>query len=89
MSNRIIISADQSTQVISRHIYGHFTDPSACSVSASSIIAEPFALRQVELLDSPFKGAMERNAKYLLSLDPDRLLHNARKYGMHQIKSVI
>ncbi|HZB45271.1 MAG TPA: beta-L-arabinofuranosidase domain-containing protein [Pyrinomonadaceae bacterium] len=43
--------------------------------------AEPFALRQVELLDSPFRAAMERNAKYLLALDPDRLLHNARKYA--------
>lgn len=42
---------------------------------------EPFALRQVELLPSPFKAAMERNAKYLLGLDPDRLLHNTRKYA--------
>ncbi len=42
---------------------------------------EPFALRQVELLDSPFRAAMERNAKYLLELDADRLLHNARKYA--------
>ncbi|HYG78874.1 MAG TPA: beta-L-arabinofuranosidase domain-containing protein [Pyrinomonadaceae bacterium] len=42
---------------------------------------EPFKLGQVELLRSPFRAAMERNAKYLLSLDPDRLLHNTRKYA--------
>ncbi len=35
----------------------------------------------MQLLDSPFKRASERNARYLLSLDPDRLLHNTRKYA--------
>jgi uncharacterized protein len=40
-----------------------------------------FALGDVQLLDSPFKRASERNARYLLSLDPDRLLHNTRKYA--------
>jgi uncharacterized protein len=55
----------------------------AASVRAgqSPPAVEPFVLRQVELLESPFKAAMERNAKYLLALDPDRLLHNARKYA--------
>jgi DUF1680 family protein len=47
---------------------------------------EPFALRQVTLLDSPFRAAMERNAKYLLELDPDRLLHNTRLYAGLQPK---
>lgn len=40
-----------------------------------------FSLADVQLLDSKFKEASERNAKYLLSLDPDRLLHNTRKYA--------
>jgi DUF1680 family protein len=40
-----------------------------------------FALGDVQLLDGPFKRASERNARYLLSLDPDRLLHNTRKYA--------
>ena len=40
--------------------------------------AEPFSLQQVRLLDGPFKHAMELDQKYLLSLDPDRLLHNFR-----------
>jgi hypothetical protein len=43
--------------------------------------AVPFALADVQLLDSPFKKAMELNANYLLSIDPDRLLHNTRLYA--------
>lgn len=42
---------------------------------------EAFPLGDVQLLDSPFKAAMDRNARYLLELDPDRLLHNTRKYA--------
>ena len=40
--------------------------------------AQPFSLTVVRLLDGPFKDAQERNGKYLLSLDPDRMLHNFR-----------
>jgi DUF1680 family protein len=40
--------------------------------------AEAFPLHAVRLLDGPFKRAMELDRKYLLSLDPDRLLHNFR-----------
>jgi DUF1680 family protein len=40
--------------------------------------AQPFNLTAVRLLDGPFKDAQERNGKYLLSLDPDRMLHNFR-----------
>lgn len=47
---------------------------------------QAFRLSEVELLDSPFKQAMERNATYLLSLDADRLLHNTRKYAGLQPK---
>ena len=53
--------------------------------------AEPFRLQDVQLLDGPFKHAMELDRKYLLSLDADRLLHvfrlsaglpsTARPYG--------
>ena len=39
---------------------------------------QPFALTDVKLLDGPFKHAEELNEKYLLSLDPDRLLHTFR-----------
>jgi len=50
-----------------------------------------FDLKAVRLLDGPFRDAMLRDEKYLLSLDPDRLLHmfrvtaglpsNAKPYG--------
>jgi DUF1680 family protein len=40
--------------------------------------AQPFALTDVRLLDGPFKIAQEADAKYVLSLDLDRLLHNFR-----------
>jgi hypothetical protein len=39
---------------------------------------EPFDLTDVRLLDGPFRDAMLRDQKYLLSLDPDRLSLNFR-----------
>lgn len=49
-------------------------DPATAPVAAVS----PFDLRDVQLLDSPFKAAMDRNAAYLLLLEPDRFLHYFR-----------
>ena len=46
----------------------------------AAAVAE-FGFGDVELLDGPFRQAMLRNADYVLSLDPDRLLHNARQYA--------
>lgn len=40
--------------------------------------ARPFRLDDVRLLDGPFREAMMREQTYLLSLDPDRLLHTFR-----------
>lgn len=40
--------------------------------------AHPFPLTSVRLLDSPFKRAQDLDARYLLELAPDRLLHNFR-----------
>ncbi len=40
--------------------------------------ARPFEPQDVRLLDGPFKRAMELDAKYLLSLEPDRLLSGFR-----------
>ena len=42
------------------------------------IKARSFPLKNVRLLDGPFKDAMERNREYLNNLDPERLLHNFR-----------
>lgn len=41
--------------------------------------AQPFNLNEVKLLDGPFKKAMELNAEWLLSLEPDRFLAWFRK----------
>ena len=40
--------------------------------------AEPFPLRDVRILDGPFREAQQRGLASLLSLDPDRLLHTFR-----------
>ncbi|MDW8167184.1 MAG: glycoside hydrolase family 127 protein [Acidobacteriota bacterium] len=38
----------------------------------------PFEATEVRLLEGPFREAMERTQRYILSLDVDRLLHNFR-----------
>jgi uncharacterized protein len=40
--------------------------------------AETFPLRDVRILDGPFRDAQQRDLAYLMSLDPDRLLHTFR-----------
>ncbi|MEI7729096.1 MAG: beta-L-arabinofuranosidase domain-containing protein [Verrucomicrobiota bacterium] len=55
--------------------------PSAFAGEVAPVVsfkASPFAMQDVRLLDGPFKTAMERDSKYMLSLDPDRFLHNFR-----------
>ena len=47
-------------------------------VTEAPIMARPFPLRDVRLLDGPFRDAMLRDQKVLLDLDADRLLHNFR-----------
>lgn len=46
---------------------------------AMTIRAAPFPLQDVRLLDGPFRHAMELDHTYLLSLEPDRLLHSFRQ----------
>ena len=53
------------------------------------IHAYAFRLEDVRLLDSPFKDAMSRDAKYLLTLEPDRLLHRFRLYAGLEPKGAI
>jgi DUF1680 family protein len=40
--------------------------------------ARPFPLRDVRLLDGPFKQAMQLDQEYLLAIDPERLLYSFR-----------
>ncbi len=48
------------------------------SPPAAGARLEPFPLRDVRLLDGPFLDMQRRGLAYLLSLDPDRLLHSFR-----------
>jgi uncharacterized protein len=51
--------------------------------AASPLLAldqvQPFPLGEVRLLDSPFKQAQERDLRYMLQLEPDRLLAPFRR----------
>src|SRR5437016_4146817 len=47
-------------------------------MSTTELSALSFDLSAVRLLDGPLRARQERNRQYLLSLDPDRLLHNFR-----------
>ncbi len=51
---------------------GLFLEPVAAQ--PAQVAAESFDLREVRLLESPFRQAMELNGRYLLSLEPDRFL---------------
>jgi DUF1680 family protein len=42
------------------------------------LVARPFPLTDVRLLEGPFRDAMRRDEEYLLQLDLDRLLHTFR-----------
>ena len=50
----------------------------ARSLPKPTSVARPVELASVRLLDGPFAAAQSRNAQYLRSLEPDRLLHNFR-----------
>src|SRR6201991_3991754 len=45
------------------------------------IKAYPFSIKDVRLLDGPFKEAMEADARYLLEIEPDRLLSDFRVHS--------
>ena len=55
--------------------------PTVSKADVSPVVtlqAQPFPLKDVRLLDGPFRDAMLRDQQYLLSLDADRLLRNFR-----------
>lgn len=53
--------------------------PVTASDTQKSVTSLP--LSDVRLLPSPFKKAVDVNEAYLLSVNPDRLLHNYRKFA--------
>jgi len=57
-------------------------DEGKCLVAPKVLLkARAFPLKDVRLLDGPFKKAMDLDAKYLLDLEPDRLLSRFREYA--------
>lgn len=52
--------------------------PAFPALAAGPAPIEPFPLEAVTLTPSIWRRAVDRNAKYLLSLEPDRFLHNFR-----------
>ena len=58
--------------------YGH---PFMKAEPAVKVAAYPFSIRDVRLLDGPFRQAMEADARYLLLIEPDRLLSEFRAHA--------
>ena len=52
--------------------------PAQRDAARADPVVRPFAPGDVRLLSGPFRDAQERDGAYMLSLDPDRLLHNFR-----------
>jgi hypothetical protein len=70
-----------SAMIITAGLYAdvpHFRHGKLKVENKIPIKAYAFDLRDVRLLDGPFRHAQELDHQYLLSLDPDRLLHNFR-----------
>ncbi|PSJ39960.1 glycoside hydrolase family 127 protein [Allosphingosinicella deserti] len=59
------------------------------AASALPRTAKPLPLSAVRLKPSHYATAVEVNRKYLLSLDPDRFLHNFRKFAALEPKAPI
>ena len=58
---------------------GSITSVLAKEEPALKQVAIPFGVREVRLLDGPFQHAQELDAKYLLTVEPDRMLSWFRK----------
>jgi len=56
-------------------------DPAMAVKPLTTPGATAFGLGEVKLLDGPFRQAMERDAAYLLEIEPDRLLHRFRLHA--------
>ncbi|HWA82170.1 MAG TPA: glycoside hydrolase family 127 protein, partial [Fimbriimonadaceae bacterium] len=61
----------------------------ASAIFAPALKAEPFPLSDVKLTGGPFLVAEEACAKYLLTVDPDRLLHSFRIHSGLKAKAPI
>jgi DUF1680 family protein len=81
MKNALTILVIVAAMTVTAGLYGdvpHLHHDKLKVENKIPIKAYAFDLRDVRLLDGPFKHAQELDHQYLLSLDPDRLLHNFR-----------
>src|SRR5687767_6818598 len=72
---------DQPFSLLTRDHFMLCQSAIAALIACSSLLStpvQPFPLKQVRLLDGPFREAMLLNKAYLLSLENDRFLHNFR-----------
>lgn len=74
LNRRALMSGVAAVALATSATRGYATSTTNLAPSAS-----PIALSQVRLLPSPYLSAVTVNEAYLLSLDPDRFLHNFRK----------
>jgi DUF1680 family protein len=52
--------------------------PARLAPRDSALVAHPFDLHQIRLLPGPFLDDLNVNRRYMMGLDPDRLLHSFR-----------
>ncbi|TFG50587.1 MAG: hypothetical protein E4H40_01035 [Candidatus Brocadiia bacterium] len=71
-------SALESLPEIETELEKIYSRQSAIPGGAKALQCHPFELKDVRLLDGPFRTAMELDRKYLYDLDSDRLLHMFR-----------
>jgi uncharacterized protein len=69
VSAALVTPAAEALQAPQRPRFGAYRIP---------VLAEPFPMEQVRLLDSPFLDALKTNQEFLHSLPEDRLVHNFR-----------
>jgi hypothetical protein len=81
MKNALTILVIVAAMTVTAGLYGdvpHLHHDKLKVENKIPIKAYAFDLRDVRLLDGPFRHAQELDHQYLLSLDQDRLLHNFR-----------
>jgi DUF1680 family protein len=74
----IAAAAAVAAATVSRPLWAALPAGSPADPTAARLRVQPFDLSRVRLRPGPFLDAMEVNRRFLLGLDPDRLLHTFR-----------
>ncbi|BAU55151.1 hypothetical protein MgSA37_03332 [Mucilaginibacter gotjawali] len=77
----VILNLFMVFRVSAQSYVPEWNDPRIKVKPVIPVKALAFDLTQVHLLDGPFKQAMQADEKYLLSIDPDRLLSGFRSHS--------